>query len=449
MADKFYASLCERSAPTYGIYGAPESSENNCVAMKAVHSRFTEDTEYDAAASASHYNLVHGNSHTVGQSEWWFDPEIHKRGTWQNFDCGEAKPFMCEFDIVDGTQDWHLDPSGSVRTKVGEEEMCLDSSGPPPPPPPPCVSLPDKTFNGYQSPAGGVNFNKGVNNVVWDEVDFAVAMLTALKRDDYFTIRTTATSSCSYDIEFGFVGLPLRNPAAVRVVVPGTGVPFDVDGARTTTLETSGPLFGTSDAGDLLLRFANTHQTGDDMCTVSFASTTVCKISHLPDGCVSLKSEWSSEVDINYMTGTDIASKQALAHLGVADLFKVNDIATVRGRISVRGQSNNWACTSGTFGFNMNGGSLDVSVHHNTDTGDSGSDFVDVVVTDEMTYLVTASNGYKWGVIGSVAGGAVNCKVEVEDMTICRPGHELKVAPCEYAEADSLSLLQCDGSPTT
>ena len=51
---------------------------------------------------------------------------------------------MCEFDIVDGTQDWHLDASGSVRTKVGEEEMCLDSSSPPPPPPQ-CVSLPDKT----------------------------------------------------------------------------------------------------------------------------------------------------------------------------------------------------------------------------------------------------------------------------------------------------------------
>ena len=141
---------------------------------------------------------------------------------------------------------------------------------------------------------------------------------------------------------------------------------------------------------------------------------------------------------------TDIAQKDALAHLGVADLFKVNDIATVRGRIA-SGEKSQLGVHRGTFGFNMNGGSLDVSVHHNTDAGDSGSDFVDVVVTDEMTYLVTESNDYKWGVIGGVP---TNCKVEVEDMTICRPGHELKVAPCEYAEADSLSLLQCDGSPT-
>ena len=236
---------------------------------------------------------------------------------------------------------------------------------------------------------------------------------------------------------------------------PGTGVPFDAENLqpRTTTVESSGPLVhhwsDTGPKADLFLIFANTERTGDELCTISFASTTVCKISHLPDGCVSLKSEWSSEVDKSRgSVVTDIAQKDALAHLGVADLFKVNDIATVRGRISVRGKSPNWACTSGTFGFNMNGGSLDVSVHHNTGTGDSGSDFVDVVVTDEMTYLVTHLNDYKWGVIGGVAGGTVNCKVEVEDMTICRPGHELKVAPCEYAEADSLSLLQCDGSPT-
>ena len=33
-------------------------------------------------------------------------------------------------------------------------------------------------------------------------------------------------------------------------------------------------------------------------------------------------------------------------------------------------------------------------------------------------------------------------------MTVCQPGHALRTAPCEYAEEDSLSLLQCDGSPT-
>ena len=206
---------------------------------------------------------------------------------------------MCEFDIVDGTQDWHFDPSGSLRTKVGEEEMCLDSSSPPPPPPPPCVSLPDKTVGGYQSPRGG-NYLALEDNVVWDMGHFnAAGLFDMYSREDYVTFRTTVTSTCSYDIEYEFMG---RSPGKLKIVAPGTGVPFDAENLqpRTTTVEQrppGTPLVGHRTKGRLVLNLrqhrAHRRRAVHDLLRVDDR----VQISHLPDGCVSLKSEWSSEVD--------------------------------------------------------------------------------------------------------------------------------------------------------